>query len=119
MDVTSSAHPTIGEGTTRGISWVDFNNDGFIDLFVPTAGSSPNKLYRNNGNGSFTEVAALVGLADPANTITCSWGDFDNDGDMDLITTATGAPTILWRNTFFPEEPIRLFPASRHKQVSV
>lgn len=101
-DVTASAHPTLGEGSTRGISWVDFNNDGFLDVFVPTAGSSPNKLYRNNSNGTFTEVAALVGLADLTNTITCSWGDFDNDGDMDLVTTATGAPTILWRNNLMP-----------------
>lgn len=101
-DVTFSAHPTLGEGTSRGISWVDFNNDGFLDLFVPTSGTSANKLYRNNGNGTFAEVAARVGLADPVNTITCSWGDFDNDGDMDLLTTATGAPTILWRNNLLP-----------------
>ena len=97
-EVSASVGTGLNDGTTRGISWVDFNNDGFQDLFVPTAGTSPNKLYLNNRNGSFTEIAAAVGLNDLANTITCSWVDYDNDGDMDLLTTATGAPTRLWRN---------------------
>ncbi len=97
-EVSTSAGSGLGDGTTRGISWADFNSDGLLDLFVPTAGSSPNKLYMNNGNGTFTEVAAVVGLNDLANTITCSWADYDNDGDLDLVTTATGAPTRLWRN---------------------
>lgn len=97
-DVSASAGTGISEGTARGIAWADFNNDGWEDLFVPTAGNTPNKLYLNNGNGTFTEVAALVGLNDMANTITCSWTDFDNDGDIDLVTTATAAATRLWRN---------------------
>lgn len=101
-DVTATAGTGLGETTTRGIAWADFNNDGLTDLYVPTAGNVPNKLYRNNGNGTFTEVAAAVGLNDMANTITCSWGDFDNDGDLDLLTTATGAVTKLWRNNLRP-----------------
>ncbi len=101
-DVTATAGTGLGETTTRGIAWADFNNDGFLDLFVPTAGNVPNKLYKNNGNGTFTEVAAVVGLNDMANTITCTWGDFDNDGDLDLLTTATGATTKLWRNNLRP-----------------
>jgi hypothetical protein len=101
-DVTQTAGTGLGETTTRGISWVDFNNDGFPDLFVPTAGSAANKLYMNNGNGTFTEVATAVGLNDVSNTVTCSWGDFDNDGDMDLIVTITSGATKLWRNNRIP-----------------
>jgi hypothetical protein len=101
-DVTASSGTGLGETTTRGVAWVDFDNDGYIDLFVPTAGSVPNKLYRNNGNGTFTDVAAAVGLNDVTNTIAATWGDFDNDGDPDVVTTATGALTKLWRNNLLP-----------------
>ncbi len=101
-DITATAGTGLGETTTRGIAWTDLNNDGYPDLFVPTSGTSANKLYRNNGNGTFTDVAAAVGLNDIANTTTCSWGDFDNDGDLDLIVTITGGGTKLWRNNLFP-----------------
>lgn len=101
-DVTAGAGQGLGEGTSRSISWGDYNNDGLLDLYLPTSGSSPNKLYRNNGNGTFTEVAAAVGLNDLTNTITSSWADFDNDGDLDLLTTATAAGTKLWRNNLLP-----------------
>ncbi len=101
-DVTAGAGQGLGEGTSRSISWADYNNDGLPDLYLPTAGNVPNKLYRNNGDGTFTEVAALVGLNDLTNTITSSWADFDNDGDLDLLTTATAAATKLWRNNLIP-----------------
>ncbi|MBX2989534.1 MAG: VCBS repeat-containing protein [Bacteroidetes bacterium] len=101
-DVTATAGTGLGDGTARGFSWVDFDNDGLLDLFIPTAGNVPNKVYKNNGDGTFSEIAAALGLNDMANTITCSWADFDNDGDLDLITTATAAATVLWRNNFFP-----------------
>jgi len=101
-DVSASAGQGLGDGTTRSISWGDFNNDGLLDLYLPTAGSVPNKLYKNNGNGTFTEVAALVGLNDLTNTITSAWADFDNDGDLDLLTTAIGGATKLWRNNLIP-----------------
>lgn len=101
-DVTTTAGTGLGDGTARGFSWVDFDNDGLLDLFIPTAGNVPNKVYKNNGDGTFSEIAAALGLNDMVNTITCSWADFDNDGDLDLITTATAAATVLWRNNFFP-----------------
>jgi len=101
-DVTAGAGSGLGEGTSRSIAWGDFNNDGLLDLYLPTAGNVPNKLYRNNGDGTFTEVAALVGLNDLTNTITSAWADFDNDGDLDLLTTATAAATKLWRNNLIP-----------------
>ncbi|MBI5473111.1 MAG: CRTAC1 family protein, partial [Ignavibacteriae bacterium] len=97
-DVSATAGSGIGDGTTRSISWVDYNSDGYLDLYVPTAGNAPNKLYKNNGNGTFTDVAAAVGLNDLTNTITSTWADFDNDGDQDLFTTATSAGATLWRN---------------------
>ena len=65
----------------------DFDNDGWVDVYLPSAGLG--RLYRNKGNGTFEEIfAAATGLqAAPA---TIAAGDFDNDGWMDLIMPGTG-----------------------------
>ncbi|MAE66287.1 MAG: hypothetical protein CMJ18_18610 [Phycisphaeraceae bacterium] len=72
----SYAHPTLG----------DFDNDGLLDLFFTCvySGDKP-VLYRNNGDWTFTEVTAASKLT-LANTYQGAWADFDNDGDLDLLT---------------------------------
>lgn len=61
----------------------DFNNDGHFDLFVATYGI--NKLYRNNGEGGFTEVSSAMGITGNDHMVGASWGDYDNDGLLDLF----------------------------------
>ena len=80
-----------------GQAWGDFDNDGWVDLFL-AGGQSPSTLYRNDGDGTFSipRQAAAVALADSW-TGGAVWGDFDNDGWRDLYVLAHG-PNVLFRN---------------------
>jgi enediyne biosynthesis protein E4 len=73
-----------------GVSMVDINNDGFLDIYVNVAGSpkfgnTANLLYVNNKNGIFTEEGAKYGIADTRLTMNASFFDYDKDGDLDLF----------------------------------
>src|SRR6266850_1807121 len=88
-DVTKKAG-LLGEdlGYNFGVAVGDYDNDGFEDLFICSAGR--NALYHNNGNGTFTDVTAQSGIGGkPATTISAgaAWFDYDNDGLLDLIVT--------------------------------
>jgi len=80
-DVTDKAG--VGdEGWGCGVCAGDFDNDGFVDLYVTNFG--PNKLYRNRGDGTFEEVAERAGVADPGWGAGSAFFDADGDGDLDL-----------------------------------
>jgi hypothetical protein len=95
-DVTANAGVANAFGRGRSVNWVDVDNDGHLDLFVKNH-QSPNVLYRNNGDGTFTDVAPAAGLAAAPGTVS-SWADYDRDGRMDLLITAPTGPDQLWRN---------------------
>ncbi|HYE01984.1 MAG TPA: CRTAC1 family protein [Phycisphaerales bacterium] len=95
--------------------WGDYNSDGYPDLYVanrtlsndplPPFGLSmtPNRLYRNNGGGSFTEVAGPLGVScGQDQTLQAAWFDYDKDGDVDLyISNDHGASACFNRNRLF------------------
>jgi hypothetical protein len=73
-------------GDSAGPSWVDYDNDGDLDLFVINDINQKNFLYRNDGNGSFTKITEGAIVNDIAqNHLAASWADFDNDRDMDVF----------------------------------
>ena len=76
----------------------DFDNDGFPDLFVPQKNGG--KLFKNDGKGRFTDVTAKAGaLAGNFGWATsAAWGDFDNDGKLDLLVGCLRGPNRLFRN---------------------
>jgi hypothetical protein len=102
------------EGTGAGCVWFDFNNDGKPDLYVVNgrplddsmhpyplkekpATPPHNHLYRNDGNGHFTDVTEKAGLNPDLYSVAVTAADFDNDGFVDLLVTGYGK-TILYHN---------------------
>ncbi len=105
-DVTEQAgllslHPT------QTAAWADFDNDGWLDLFVghettPEEASRgdlhSSQLFRNNHDGTFTELGAASGLASLGWVKGVAWGDFNNDGRPDLYVSVKGGRNRLFRN---------------------
>lgn len=100
--INTSVNPLINyagdpaDSGNYGSVWTDFDNDGDLDLYVahcrqssndPTDLRRINRLFENNGNGTFTENASAYGLDIGWQTWTASFGDIDNDGDFDLLLT--------------------------------
>jgi hypothetical protein len=83
-------------------TWLDYNGDGWLDLFVGNESAigdlNPCELYHNNGDGTFTEVAAAVGVDVLGYVKGVVSGDFDNDGRPDLYLSIAEAPNVLFRN---------------------
>ncbi|MEX0996876.1 MAG: VCBS repeat-containing protein [Flavobacteriaceae bacterium] len=87
-DITESAGVNGGRGFKTGVTMVDINNDGLMDIYVsksaiPNADLRHNVLYINNGNLTFTERATEYGLDDPSYTTQAYFFDMDGDGDLD------------------------------------
>jgi hypothetical protein len=82
-DVTGKAGVAGGKEFGMGCAIADYDNDGYQDILVTAYGRCT--LYRNNGNGTFTDVTEKAGLAAPGWTTSAVWFDYDNDGKLDLF----------------------------------
>jgi len=88
-DVTARAG-LLGEnlGFSFGVAAGDYDNDGFVDLFLCNAGK--NTLYHNNGDGTFTDITELSGIGTKPKdvlSVAAAWFDYDNDGLLDLVVS--------------------------------
>lgn len=76
----------INERGGKGAAWGDYDDDGLIDLYVSNMGSE-NRLYHNEGNGVFIDVAPQLGVVKPIESFSCWFWDYDDDGRLDLFVT--------------------------------
>jgi hypothetical protein len=101
-----------------GAAWADYDNDGWLDLYVTcgfdnlavvtTGFGTTNLLYHNQGGASFAEVGVATLTADPEGSFGCAWGDYDNDGYQDLYV-ANGLAlqtTVVPTNRLFRYSPL-------------
>ena len=96
-DVTSAAGLTRDSVAVRQFSWIDVDSDNDLDLFVALR-DRPNALYRND-SGTFTDIAASIGLADARKSVGAIWFDYEEDGDLDLyVANQDGDKNGLFRN---------------------
>ena len=72
-----------GDGFTMGVAAADYDNDGYVDLYV--TGYGDNRLYHNNGNGTFTDVTKKLAVAGGGWSTSAGWLDYDRDGRLDLF----------------------------------
>lgn len=120
-DVTEQAGLAFPATRSQTAVWADFDNDGWLDLFVGNE-FSPSQLFHNNGDGTFTDTAQRAGVDRSAFTKGVVAGDYDNDGYSDIYVSNLGSENFLYHNngdgTFenvadrlHVERPLLSFPA--------
>jgi enediyne biosynthesis protein E4 len=103
-----STHAGVNDSLISICTAADYDNDGDLDIYVannrggyddyPVKYGWMNRLYQNNGEGTFSDVAFKAGVQDLGNSKGCCFGDYDNDGDLDLYVGNDGGSNSLFQN---------------------
>lgn len=106
-DTSEKANINQGKTWSNGITFVDINNDNWLDIYVSQGGPNQraqrkNLLFINQKDGTFLETAESLGLADMGISTQSVFFDFDNDGDLDCL--------VMNENEYYGVDPIRLYP---------
>ena len=83
---------------SRSVNWTDIDNDGDLDLFVTNESNTNEAVYRNDGGGTFVKITTGILVNNAGNTMSSSWADYDNDGDLDVFLSNDGGSNALFRN---------------------
>ena len=101
LNIQTNHSLTNETNNSRSSTWIDYDNDADIDLFVCNEKQTKNDLFRNDGNGIFTKITSAGDLLlDTSSSMSASWGDINHDGWMDVFICNTG---------FYVSQPNRLF----------
>lgn len=97
---TNTIGTDLWPSATACAAWGDYDNDGLQDLFVTSPSGAPNRLYHNNGDGSFKSISTGPQASRPENSASeeCAWGDYDNDGYLDLFVASYNGPNMIFHN---------------------
>ncbi len=108
LDNSTSPHKYQAETMAGGLAMFDYNNDGLMDLYFTNGASLPqmdksdpkffNRLYRNNGNGTYTDVTNAAGVRGAFYSIGAAAADYDNDGNEDLIVVGANGYQLFHNN---------------------
>jgi len=94
--ITSGIVVTDG-GSSYGCTWGDYDNDSHLDLFVANYNEN-NFLYHNNGDGTFTKITTGAIVTNGGSSACAAWGDYDNDGHLDLYVCNRTSANFLYHN---------------------
>ncbi|WP_258104725.1 VCBS repeat-containing protein [Marinoscillum sp. MHG1-6] len=104
-DITSKSMTAGARAWSTGVSMIDINADGWVDIYVCNSGdakgsSKENEFFINNGDGTFSDLASEMGLADPGYSTHAAFFDYDKDGDLDVYLlnnsfTAIGSANLM------------------------
>ena len=120
-DVTEQAG-LLHAAPTQTAAWADFDGDGWLDVFVGYESTRddphPSKLFRNNHDGTFTEMGAASGVANLGFVKGAAWGDYNRDGRPDLYVSVMNGQNHLFRNDG-PRDPHDVSKGWRFTDVAV
>jgi hypothetical protein len=99
LELVEDSPVVTGAAPTEGVNWVDFDNDGDVDLLVVNRSETSNELFRNDGDGGLVRVSGGDLTADRTSSTTACWADYDEDGFLDVwVVNRDGEDDALYRN---------------------